>query len=115
MAPEGTRSPDGQLQSGFDGLAMLAVRTQAPILPFAIAGVRPFSKNIKQFKRTPVCIQIGEPYLPTPATTKASREQLAALTDDLMLRLARLLPPEQRGPYAERVGAERSVSTIAGS
>lgn len=114
MAPEGTRSPDGQLQTGFDGLSLIAVRTQAPILPFAIAGVRPFSTNIKRLKRTRVRINIGPPYTPVPETTKVSRERLAELTDDLMLRLARLLPPEQRGPYGARVSPEVTVPTTAG-
>jgi 1-acyl-sn-glycerol-3-phosphate acyltransferase len=114
MAPEGTRSPDGQLQRGYDGLAMIAARTQAPILPFAIAGVRPFSTNFKRFKRTRVNINIGEPYLPVSDASKPGRERLAALTDDLMLRLARLLPPEQRGPYAERVITDLNIPTAAG-
>ena len=36
--PEGTRSPDGTLQQARDGVAVLAMRTGAPILPVAIAG-----------------------------------------------------------------------------
>ena len=36
--PEGTRSPDGSLQEARDGLALLALRTGAPIVPLGIAG-----------------------------------------------------------------------------
>ena len=36
--PEGTRSPDGTLQQARDGVAVLAMRTGAPIVPVAIAG-----------------------------------------------------------------------------
>jgi 1-acyl-sn-glycerol-3-phosphate acyltransferase len=36
--PEGTRSPDGALQHGRDGVSSLALRTGAPIVPVAIAG-----------------------------------------------------------------------------
>ena len=114
MAPEGTRSTDGRLQQGFDGLALIAVRTQAPILPFAIAGGRPFSTNLKRFKRTQIRINIGQPYQPALDASKPGRERLAALTDDLMLRLARLLPPEQRGPYAERVSTDLNIPTAVG-
>ena len=35
--PEGTRSPTGELQKPKDGLAMLALRTGAPIVPIGIA------------------------------------------------------------------------------
>jgi 1-acyl-sn-glycerol-3-phosphate acyltransferase len=114
MAPEGTRSTDGRLQPGFDGLALIAVRTQAPILPFAIAGGRPFSTNLKRFKRSRICVNIGQPYQPALDASKPGRERLAALTDDLMLRLARLLPPEQRGQYADRVSPDLTIPAAIG-
>jgi 1-acyl-sn-glycerol-3-phosphate acyltransferase len=114
MAPEGTRSPDGQLQLGYGGLAMIAQRTHAPILPFAIAGARPFSTNLKQFRRTRVHVNIGQPYQYDVDPAKPARERLAALTDDLMLRLARLLPPDQRGLYGDRIASTLSTPTGAG-
>src|SRR5712692_6468108 len=103
MAPEGTRSTDGQLQAGHAGLALLATRTRAPILPFAIAGARPVSKNVSRLRRTKVRIAIGKPFTLEPSTPKPNREELAALTDHIMLRLAASLPPEQRGAYKERL------------
>ena len=36
--PEGTRSPDGSLQEARDGVALLALRTGAPVLPLGISG-----------------------------------------------------------------------------
>ncbi len=39
--PEGTRSPDGALQEARDGVALLALRTGAPIVPVGIAGLAP--------------------------------------------------------------------------
>ena len=36
--PEGTRSPDGALQEARDGVALLALRTGAPIVPVGIGG-----------------------------------------------------------------------------
>jgi 1-acyl-sn-glycerol-3-phosphate acyltransferase len=114
MAPEGTRSSDGQLQPGYDGLALIALRAHTAILPFAIAGARPFSTNFRQFKRTRVCINIGQPYEPVLDAAKPGRERMAALTDDLMLRLARLLPPDQRGLYSERINSELNVPSTAG-
>ena len=110
MAPEGTRSKDGQLQTGHDGLAMLAARTAAPILPFAIAGAKRFWKNLALLRRTRVRIAVGPSFtLPQP-DGKADRDYLAQVTDQIMLRLAELLPPEQRGVYAERVARRPSSS-----
>src|SRR5207253_9994303 len=40
--PEGTRSPTGALQQARDGLAILALRSAAPILPIGIAGTDRF-------------------------------------------------------------------------
>jgi 1-acyl-sn-glycerol-3-phosphate acyltransferase len=40
MFPEGTRSPDGELLPFKDGAFSLAVETQTPILPVALAGTR---------------------------------------------------------------------------
>lgn len=103
MAPEGTRSLDGQLQPGRDGLALIAVRAKASVLPFAIAGAQHVSKNLKTLKRTPVQIHIGHPFQFEAHDGKASRETLTAMTDQLMLRLAALLPLDQRGIYREKV------------
>jgi len=38
--PEGTRSPTGELQQPKDGLSMLALRTNATIIPIGISSVR---------------------------------------------------------------------------
>ena len=101
MAPEGTRSMDGQLQPGHDGLALIATRTRAPILPFAIAGARPASSNLRRLRRTRVRVNIGKPFTLEPTTAKPSRAELAALTNQVMIQLARLLPVDQRGVYRQ--------------
>jgi 1-acyl-sn-glycerol-3-phosphate acyltransferase len=103
MAPEGTRSADGQLQAGHDGLAMIAARSNACVLPFAIAGAQFVSQNLKKLKRTPVQIHIGKPFQFETQNGKASRADLTSMTDQLMVRLAALLPPEQQGIYRERL------------
>ena len=99
MAPEGTRSNDGQLQAGHDGLALIATRTGAPILPFAIAGARPVSKNVSRLRRTKVRVNIGQPFRLKPSSPKPNREELSRLTNEVMFRLAELLPLDQRGMY----------------
>jgi 1-acyl-sn-glycerol-3-phosphate acyltransferase len=108
MAPEGTRSLDGQLQAGHDGLALIAARTHAPVVPFVIAGAKPVSRNVRKLKRTTVRVRIGPPLEFAGANPRASREELARFTEQIMLQMAALLPPEQRGVYRERL-AEQSA------
>ena len=101
--PEGTRSPDGTLQEARDGVASLALRTGAPIVPVAIAGsdrVWPRRQRLpRPGGRVTVCV--GTPFrladvLP-PGIDK--RDEKAAGTAIIMRRIAALLPERQRGVY----------------
>jgi len=96
--PEGTRSP-GALRSGQDGLAYIALRTGAPILPVAITG----TEGIKHMLRMPFHFQklravIGEPYLLAPAQ-RIDRSLLESVTVRIMRSIADLLPASYRGAY----------------
>jgi 1-acyl-sn-glycerol-3-phosphate acyltransferase len=104
MAIEGTRSRTGGLQPGKTGPAFLASRTHVPIVPGAIWGSEQIISNLKHFKRGQVHGRIGRPfYLPEG---RASMEQLEQYTDQIMLKIATMLPPQYRGVYAERVKDE---------
>jgi len=96
ISPEGTRSPNGALQPAQEGMAFLAARTNAPILPVAIQGTPRILKTL----RPKVRVAVGPLFMLDTHGRKASREALAKLTDDAMKRLAALLPPEMRGVYA---------------
>ena len=59
--PEGTRSPDGQLQKAQPGIGMVAVKTAAPVIPVKISGsfnALPRTGRIPHL--TSVTIKIGE-------------------------------------------------------
>lgn len=103
LFPEGTRSPDGALRRGKDGATLLAVRTGAPILPVAIGGSHRFwPKGGFMRPGARLVLRIGPPFsLPEPVRGPDHRAALQAATDELMTHIARLLPPSQRGLYAE--------------
>lgn len=101
MAPEGTRSEDGRLQPGRRGVALLAARTNATVLPVAIWGVKAFWRNIRRLRRTEVYMAVGKPFRIVVEDRRVPREQLDEITDELMHRLAELLPPELRGAYQD--------------
>lgn len=99
VAPEGTRSYTGVLGPGHDGLAWLAGRTNAKIVPIAIWGHENIFGNWKRLRRPHIRVRIGEPFaLPVEAAKARSRE-LPTYTLQIMHRLATLLPEDRRGVY----------------
>jgi 1-acyl-sn-glycerol-3-phosphate acyltransferase len=101
IAPEGTRSPNRALQSAHDGLAYIGHRSQALIVPVAITGAPDFSHNIRRLRRTPVNLQVGQPFSFHIDGRRLEREAMTAMTNEAMYQLAALLPPENRGIYAD--------------
>ena len=99
MFPEGTRS-GGRLGRAEPGTALIALRTGALVLPVAIWGTEHVRLPRDLFRRTKAHARFGEPYrLPNPS--RITREAVAAGTDEIMRRIAELLPPEYRGEYAD--------------
>ncbi len=113
--PEGTRSPDGALQEAQEGVAVLALRTGAPIVPLAIAGsYRVWPKGQKlPHPGGHVTVRVGRPFRPAellpPGTDRRTAKGL--VTTMMMERIAALLPPSQRGVYA-RVAPAAEPDTI---
>jgi 1-acyl-sn-glycerol-3-phosphate acyltransferase len=104
MFPEGTRS-GGKLGAGEPGTALIALRTGAPILPAAIWGTEHVKLPRDLFRRTRAHIRFGEPFqLPQPA--RITKENVAAGTQEIMRRIAELLPAEYRGANAASSPAE---------
>jgi 1-acyl-sn-glycerol-3-phosphate acyltransferase len=104
MAIEGTRSRTGGLQPGKSGPTFLASRGHVPLVPAAIWGTEKIVTNLKHLRRSEVHLRIGQPFhLPEG---RANTEQLEAYTDQVMLKIAALLPPQYRGVYADRVKDE---------
>jgi 1-acyl-sn-glycerol-3-phosphate acyltransferase len=103
LAPEGTRSPNAALQKAWPGVSYLAAKTGAPIIPVALVGCEDakFFPNLKRLRRTQVTVYVGEPFT-LPAVPMQNREVvLQQYTDEIMCRIAALLPPAYRGYYAD--------------
>ena len=108
--PEGTRSPDGRLQEARDGLAMLALRTNAPIVPIGVADsdrVWPRGQKLPRPRAgNRVTVRVGTPFrladeLPAGVDRKTAK---GLATDLIMRRIAALLPERQRGAYGAEPG-----------
>jgi 1-acyl-sn-glycerol-3-phosphate acyltransferase len=99
--PEGHRSDDGALIQAHPGVALIALRSNAPVVPVAISGTRDAFKHKRFLFWAPrVTVRYGAPFRLGTGEGRRSRESLAEATGRIMYAIAALLPPEQRGPYA---------------
>lgn len=104
VAIEGTRSRTGGLLPGKPGAAYLANRANVPIVPVTIWGTEQVTRNLKRLRRSAIHIRIG-PVIRLPEG-RATAAQLDAYTDQIMVAMARTLPPEYRGVYRDRIKDE---------
>ncbi len=102
IAPEGTRSPTGSLQPGRSGAAYLAAKTGLPVLPVSVVGTEDeqLVANLKRLQRAPVTIRVGERYTLLPLPRENRDDTIQNYTDEIMCRIAALLPEDYRGVYA---------------
>ena len=110
ISPEGTRSKTGGLIQAQEGLAFLAVRTIAPVVPVAVVGAANVLSSLKTLRRATVSVTFGAPIDLNPGRGKVDRNGLKTRTDFAMRRLAALLPPEMRGVYGDVVGTAETAS-----
>jgi 1-acyl-sn-glycerol-3-phosphate acyltransferase len=102
--PEGTRSPDGRLYRGRTGVARLAMRTGAPVVPVAIKGtdrVQPRGQVVPKPGR--IEVRIGEPMRFAGRDAGMPRGKVArVVTDEIMDAIQRLSGQEYVDDYAPR-------------
>jgi 1-acyl-sn-glycerol-3-phosphate acyltransferase len=106
LFPEGTRSTTGGLKEVFPGAAMIALRSNVPIIPTAIIGTDTLPFNGKKGRRPgpwKATVRIGKPFFLQRQTDEGRKPDLAELTDQMMIEVARLLPEHYRGIYADRL------------
>ncbi len=96
MFPEGTRSPDGQLQPPKPGVGLFACKTQVPVVPARIFGsFEAFGKGGKIPKfGTPITVVYGAPIAPVDYDApEAGKERYQIASDRIMARIAALAAP----------------------
>ena len=102
ISPEGTRSTTGVLQAGKPGAALLVRKTGLPVLPAAVSGTADMGKQLSHFRKMDILVKFGEPYqIPLPGGEEETKDWLKKAIDEIMCRIAALLPPERRGIYAD--------------
>ncbi len=102
IAPEGTRSRDTRgLLEGKQGAALMAARASVPIVPIGIIGSDKVNSHWLHLRRPPVTVRVGEVYTIPDIDMEDRQGWLSRYTDEIMCRIAVLLPPEYRGFYRD--------------
>ncbi|MCB8944594.1 MAG: 1-acyl-sn-glycerol-3-phosphate acyltransferase [Ardenticatenaceae bacterium] len=102
IAPEaGSWAP--VLRPARPGVSFLAAQSGAVILPVGLMGLNDIFPSLWRGRRATIVVRYGRPFGPLKATGrgKERRAQLDAMGDEIMQQIAQLIPPEQRGYYAE--------------
>ena len=99
VSPEGTRSLTHQLIKAKEGVAYLAAKTNTPILPIAVTGTEDASWKIVFLQRPRVNVRFGKPFLLPPLDAGDRNGALERATDEIMCRIASMLPRKYWGVY----------------
>jgi 1-acyl-sn-glycerol-3-phosphate acyltransferase len=100
ISPEGTRSDISQLLEGKAGTIILALKSDVPIVPVGISGTDTAVRKIFSFQRPTIHLRYGPAYRLPPLGRENREETMKQYTDEIMLRIAALLPPRYHGAYA---------------
>jgi 1-acyl-sn-glycerol-3-phosphate acyltransferase len=103
IAPEGTRRPEG-LARPHDGLAYVAHKTDAVIVPVSIYGAEDYLARWKRFRPAHIGVHFGQPFRFTlpPDVRRLDRAAREAMMDEAMYLIAQGIPEshaEKRGVY----------------
>ena len=101
LAPEARQSPTHTLERGRRGAAYLAIKSAAPLLPIGLTGTETVYSSLPRLRRPHLTANIGPVFrLQGPLAKGRTRQaHLDQGRDEIMRRIAALLPAEYRGVY----------------
>lgn len=107
VAPEAHRGPE--LRQGKEGIAYLATRSEAPVVPVAIDGTIGFPSFplLPRWRQSGAAVKFGNAFRFDSQGERADREMLRLMTDEAMYVLAAMLPEYRRGFYSDLTCATR--------
>ncbi len=100
--PEGTRVESGVLAAPEPGAGFIAQKAGCPVLPVGLTGTREcLPKGARWPRRTKVTITFGKPFVILTKRADGSRVSHDHASEAIMVAIAELLPPEQRGLFSD--------------
>jgi 1-acyl-sn-glycerol-3-phosphate acyltransferase len=106
IAPEGGRSHQIRMRAAHPGVAYLMGKAGVPIVPVAIKGTHDTSfEDARKGAKELLEMRIGKPFMLPPVEGKGAerREARQRNADEIMMRIAAMLPKEYHGYYEGRV------------
>src|SRR6476660_2518942 len=90
--PEGTRTPDGNLQPAAPGLGLLIAKTRAPVVPMRIFGAHEaWPRGSTKIRFHPITIVVGHPIFFTEADiAERGKDVYQRLSERVMNEIAKL-------------------------
>ncbi len=107
IAPEGTRNITGRLRRAHPGAVLLALHAGVPLLPVVHWGGENFLKNLARLRRTDFHVRVGNPVCLKMDRVRVTKEIRQTIVDEMMFKLAELLPSEYRGEYEKVTNNEK--------
>ncbi len=101
IAPEGTRSDSHALIRAKAGVVFLADKLDVVIVPAAITGTENSLKRLLTLQRPRLTVRVGEPFRLSPIDRADREAGLQGNADEIMCRIAAMLPPGYRGVYGD--------------
>ena len=107
LFPEGTRTLDGRLQPARGGIGLIAVKSDAPVVPVRVFGTfEACGKNVHLPRPRRVMVKFGEPLrferlrAEAKTATKARLKEIyQQVADEIMAAIARLEPYEDKTEF----------------
>jgi len=112
IAPEGTRSKIGALIEGKAGTALLAARANCPIIPVGITGTEVAIKKLLALHRPNLVVRYGKAFRLPPFSQADRAVWLSQSTDEIMCRIAALLPEAYRGFYKNHPRLKELLNSV---
>lgn len=107
LFPEGTRTPDGQLQRARSGIGLTVIKSTAPVVPVRIFGAfNAYNRHMKFPRPAALAIKYGHPmdFAQLRAEAKVCsksrlKEIYQQVADELMAAIAQLAPHEDKAQF----------------
>jgi 1-acyl-sn-glycerol-3-phosphate acyltransferase len=101
IAPEGTRSSQAELIEGKPGIVLVALKAGVPIVPVGISGTENVFRRMLTLQFPKLTIKFGPAFTLPPLDRDRRDEQMKEYTDEIMCRIAALLPERYHGFYKD--------------
>jgi len=103
LFPEGTRSPDGQLQPAEPGAAMIALRSGTPVVPVAVVGTASILRPGASIPRPGrIRLRYGRPRtFPELAGRRTTKADIRRVGDMIMSYIAELQAEEKQAARSD--------------